>query len=77
MHEHSVESYLRRLSSAELEGFLWQCAQLHRWDSYAHAIPQILEILHARGHCVKASTLLSWEAYLQKQQETEAPSADR
>ena len=75
MDEHSVEAYLHRLSSAELEGFLWQCAYLRGWDSSALAVPQILEILKARGRSVKAPILESWEAHLRKNQsETDPPS---
>ncbi|MBE6982164.1 MAG: hypothetical protein E7437_07590 [Ruminococcaceae bacterium] len=63
--DHSVEAYLRQLSSRELELFLWHCTWKSQWTSYAYVIPQIIDILKERGKCIPELILDSWEAFLQ------------
>lgn len=69
MSRYSLQAYLERLSSEQLEIFLRQCMLFNRWDQYDHVVPQIFELLKKRSYTVDQLILASWEAYLQKQEQ--------
>ena len=62
--KHTVTAYLERLSSRELEGFLWQCCQTRSWGKYIHIIPEIMEILKKRGYPIAKQIQTSWGEYM-------------
>ena len=66
--DHSVQGYLQRLSSGELEVFLRRCMLLDQWYDYDHIVPQMLKLLELRSHPVPQQILNSWEAYQEKKQ---------
>ena len=65
--DYSVEAYLQRLTTEELETFLCQCMYRRQWDSYSYIIPRIIELLQSRNYPISQSILDSWEHYKQDQ----------
>lgn len=67
--DHSVRAYLEKLPVEKLDSLLRACLQEGRRESYAHMIPDILDVLVQREEEGNAIPVHLWqvrELYLEK-----------
>ena len=64
MQYHTVEAYLNRRTTEELQAFLQYCMQKNLWEQYADSVPLIFDILQKRGLEIQEIVITSWERFL-------------
>ena len=56
--DHSVQSYLEKMSTEELKCFLIQCIERRFGNSYDYIIPYVLHLLDQRMERVKRQSIV-------------------
>ena len=64
MQNHTVEAYLNRRTTEELQAFLQYCMRKSLWEQYMDSVPSILDILQKRDLEIQENVITSWEAFL-------------